>query len=166
MALWFRTGNTCFGLVQGSWYTASETVAMSQVVRGMGTSFVTFWSSIFGSWNCSKVINVKSVSVVPPNTDLSTSQFMHMTFANFQRIGGGGGRLAAGQGNQPCEEKVGSFAPTPTHPPLERGEGLGIEFCHQWPSSLINSACLLKRPQKPLKHEFCWASRLVNTRRY
>ena len=61
MVLWFRRGNTCFGLVQGSWYTASEIVAMSQVVRGMGTSFVTFWSSIFGSWNCSKVIKVKSV---------------------------------------------------------------------------------------------------------
>lgn len=76
------------------------------------------------------------MSVVPPDTDLSpTSQFMHMTFGKFQRIGGGGGRLAAGQGNQPCDEKVGSFALTPPHPPLERGEGLGIEFCHQWPSS-------------------------------
>ena len=80
---------------------------------------------------------------------------LRMTFGTFQRIGGGGGWLAAGQGNQPCDEKDGSFALIPTHPPLERGEGLEIEFCLQWPSSLINSACLLKRPQKPLKYDFC-----------
>lgn len=127
MVLWFRRGNTCFGLVQGSWYTASEIVAMSQVVRGMGTSFVTFWSSIFGSWNCSKGIKVKSVCCSSGHRSFTHISIHAYDFWKVPKDWWGWGAACCWPGESTLWWEGWLFLPLPPHTHLWRGErGWGL----------------------------------------
>lgn len=142
MVLWFRRGNTCFGLVQGSWYTASEIVAMSQVVRGMGTSFVTFWSSIFGSWNCSKVIKVKSVCCSSGHRSFTHISIHAYDFWKVPKDWWGWGAACCWPGESTLWWEGWLFCPYPPTPTSGEGRGAG-DWVLPPMAKQLNQFCLL-----------------------